>query len=317
MVVSFIVLTIGVTSAACQEEEVTGVELPTEHSDTSASGDQVARTMPTGMADAENEPEQDEAQAATMDIPDVGSEEDKPAGSEASGEAGEWLPGEFSGDVALVSDYIDRGISNTDHNPAVQGGINYSLGLGFEDISVYAGFWGSNVDFSDGGEATVEIGAMFGLTGAIGDLNWDLGGVYYAYPGANHNLNYDYWEIPLLLSYPVLTGVTLTGSYYYSPNYFGDTGHAHYLQSGVEWELPFKVLTLPLIVAANGGHQWIEHNNRAGIQDYFDWNVGLKTKMKGIYLSAMYTDTSLDKHDCYDGTNLCDSRAVFAVGASF
>lgn len=317
MVVSFFVLTIGATSAACQEEEVTSVELPTEHFGTSASRDQVARTTTAEMADAENEPEQDEAQAATMDTPNVGGEENKPTAPEAKGEAGEWLPGELSGEVALVSDYIDRGISNTDHNPAVQGGINYSLGLGFEDISVYAGFWGSNVDFDDGDEATVEIDAMFGLTGAIAGLNWDLGAVYYAYPGANHNLNYDYWEIPLLLSYPVLAGVTVSGSYYYSPNYFGDTGHAHYLKSGIEWELPFKVLTLPLTVAANGGYQWIEDNNRAGYNDYFDWNVGIKTKIKGVYLSAMYTDTSLDKRDCYDGTNLCDARAVLAVGANF
>ena len=193
MVVSFILLTISATSAACQAADVTSVELPTEQAGTSASRDQVPRTTKAKMVDAEDEPQQGETDAATMDSSTVGGEEDEPGGPEAKREAGEWFPGELSGDVALVSDYIDRGISNTDHNPAVQGGINYSLGLGFEDISVYAGFWGSNVDFDDGGEATVEIDAMFGLQGAIGGLNWDLGAVYYAYPGANHNLTYDYW----------------------------------------------------------------------------------------------------------------------------
>ena len=32
---------------------------------------------------------------------------------------------------------------------------------------------------------------------------------------------------------------------------------------------------------------------------------------------AIYTDTSLDKSDCFGGTNLCEARGVLTLGAAF
>lgn len=91
------------------------------------------------------------------------------------------FPGEFEAEVGLVSDYVDRGISNSDGNPAVQGGISYSIGTGIADTSAYLGFWGSSVDFDDGGEATVELDWYFGLNGTAPgtELAWDIGAAYY------------------------------------------------------------------------------------------------------------------------------------------
>ena len=237
----------------------------------------------------------------------------------ATGEAGQQseglLPGEFSADVALVSDYIFRGITNTDHNPAIQGGITYTADVGLSYMQPYVGFWGSNVDFNDGGEATIELDVMFGLSGAVGDLKWNLGGLYYAYPGASSSQNYDYWEIPLQLSYQIDKHLSILGEYAYSPDFFAGSGNAHYLLAGARWERPIQAVTLAIEAAT--GHQWIEDNAAFGTSDYQDWRVAVSLTYEKITFGIAYTDTDLSRSQCFGGTNQCDPRVTFSVGASF
>lgn len=130
------------------------------------------------------------AAAAAAAVAAGAGEAGEPAATE-SDEADTGIPGDFEAEVTLVSDYIDRGISNTDHKPALQGGITYSIETGIGDTAAYAGFWGSSVDFDDGDEATVELDWFFGLSGTFPgtELGWDVGGAYYAYPGASRQLN--------------------------------------------------------------------------------------------------------------------------------
>jgi uncharacterized protein (TIGR02001 family) len=51
----------------------------------------------------------------------------------------------FSGNVALTSDYVFRGISQTQGDPAIQGGFDFTTNMG--GLPVYAGTWASNLDF--------------------------------------------------------------------------------------------------------------------------------------------------------------------------
>src|SRR5690606_32641568 len=57
-------------------------------------------------------------------------------------------PHTFTGNFALVSDYRFRGISQTDRDPAIQGGFDYAHSSGF-----YIGNWNSSVttDLYNGG----------------------------------------------------------------------------------------------------------------------------------------------------------------------
>ena len=50
---------------------------------------------------------------------------------------------EVTGNVALTTDYIFRGVTQTDGGPAISGGFDVDAD-GF-----YVGVWGSSVDFSD------------------------------------------------------------------------------------------------------------------------------------------------------------------------
>lgn len=248
--------------------------------------------------------------------PHAPSEPSEPDTAIESGDAEQqWLPGEISAEVGLVSDYVDRGITNTDHNPAIQGGLSYSVDVGLPDAQPYVGFWGSNVDFDDGGEAHLELDLMFGFSGTTAGIDWDIGAVYYWYPGANSDLNYNYWEVPLLLSYELDYGFSLLGEYYYSPDFFGGSGQAHYLLGGLRWEYPIRGITLGIEGAT--GHQWIDDNETFGAQDYQDWRIAVSVTMEPITLGLAYTDTNLDKNDCFGGTNQCEPRAVLSLTAAF
>lgn len=228
------------------------------------------------------------------------------------------IPGEFTGGVALTSDYRFRGVSQTDKNPAVQGNMTYAIDTGFHDTSVYGGFWGSNVDFNDGDKAHVEIDWLFGLRGTIGDtgLSWDLGGVYYWYPGADkadgQHLNYDLWEIALQLGYEVSDMVSLSAKYYYSPDFFGGTGKANYITGGVTVTPPIKLHDeLSLALFANLGFQNIEDT-----KDYTDWNLGASLTYKAVTFSVAYVDTNLTQGDL-GGVKLADAGVLFTVSAAF
>lgn len=79
---------------------------------------------------------------------------------------------ELSFGVALTSDYIFRGTTQSDGKPAVQAYAEAGLG-GF-----YLGAWGSTVDL---GEDEVELDLYAGFRGAFGALDYDLGYVRYLY----------------------------------------------------------------------------------------------------------------------------------------
>lgn len=228
------------------------------------------------------------------------------------------IPGEFTGSVALTSDYRFRGVSQSDKTPAVQGSLTYAIDTGFHDTSAYAGFWGSNVDFNDGDKAQVEIDIPFGFRGKIGDtgLTWDLGAIYYWYPGADksggEHLNYDLWEAALQLNYAVNDIVSIGGKYYYSPDFFGATGTAHYITGGVTITPPIKLHDdLALSLFANIGHQSI-----ADTKDYSDWNLGAGLTYKALTFSIAYVDSTLSQGDL-GGTKLADAGVVFTLSAAF
>lgn len=250
------------------------------------------------------------------------------AAAPAEEQPGDWLPGAFSGSVALTSNYMFRGISQTNNEPAIQGALTYTLGtkdfdvdMGGYDISAYGGVWGSNVDFQDGDEAQVELDWSFGLTGALADtgVGWTLGGTYYNYPGARGNLNYDYWEILPSISYAPVDWVSLAVGMPYSPDYFGASGDSYYpngTASVIIPGIPEKWFKLK----ANGGvgYQFIDKNAKYGTPSYLTWTLGLTATVKGVDIGVAYYDTNLSKSDCFGGTqNWCDTRFVGTLSYAF
>ncbi|ASP40718.1 hypothetical protein CHH28_19485 [Bacterioplanes sanyensis] len=78
--------------------------------------------------------------------------------------------------LALVSDYIFRGLTKTDHEPALQGGTDVKRG------DAYAGIWFSNIDTPDESEGIpVEMDAYFGYNHRFGGFNLDTSVITYNY----------------------------------------------------------------------------------------------------------------------------------------
>lgn len=213
------------------------------------------------------------------------------------------LPGSFSGSFGFFSEYVFRGITQTDEHPAIQGNFDWSHNSG-----VYLGVWGSNVDFGDADQANSEFDWYFGYAREMLGVTWDMGGVYYTYPGANDNLVYDYFEYKLGISKEFsLISMGLTG--FYTPQNTAGSGNATYLVYDAE---------VPLLhgVAMTGhvGYQWLTDETAAGRPDTLDWSIGLAYSTNGFDLSLQYVDTDLNSTECADG---CEGTAVFGITKSF
>lgn len=137
---------------------------------------------------------------------------------------------EVSANIAAVSDYLFRGVSQSS-NAAVQGGFDFAAETG-----LYAGTWISNVDF--GGE--VETDLYGGYSGEMNGIGFDIGGIYYWYPdsgGDQTGSELDYAEVALGLSYgPISAGIAYTAWGEVSNAPF-DSGDLYYNISG---EVPLE-----------------------------------------------------------------------------
>lgn len=222
---------------------------------------------------------------------------------------------EVSASLTLASDYVFRGISNTDEDPAIQGSFDYEHELGF-----YAGVWASNVKFRENAdaaaadtvdEASIEIDYYLGFSSAFGNgITWDMRALSYTYPGAQAGLEYGYWELLAAVGHtyehaPYIPEVGV--EVYYSPEYFGKIGAAYYAAATLNLSLPHE-----FGLGFSLGRQWFD--NQASI-DYSDWKVELSKTIAGIEIAAAYTDTSLSRQECGD-VDLCEGRAVFSITKS-
>ena len=207
------------------------------------------------------------------------------------------LPGEFSGNVAIATDYVYRGFSQTLEEPVIQGGLDWDSGMGF-----YVGTWGSNVNFGDGDNAHVELDFYGGYAGSVDAFSYDVGFIYYLYPGASNALSYDFWEIYGSAGYD-FDVASVSAGIAWTPDNFGGTDDAIYFSGGIA--IPIADI---LSVDANVGYY-----DFTGGGNYWDWNIGATLSVYDWFDADLrYYDT--DVAGC---VNSCESRVVFAVSRSF
>ncbi len=178
--------------------------------------------------------------------------------------------------VAGVSDYRYRGISQTRLQPAVQGGFDYTN----NPSGFYAGTWLSTIKWTKdaGGGGDIEWDSYAGLKGEIvKDVSYDVGVLSYVYPSnglggvagyANANTTELYGQLgygPAYIKYS--HAVT---------NLFGflDSKNSGYLDIGANIDL-VSGMTLNL----HAGHQRVKNVSNAS---YTDWKVGLSKDFGGV-----------------------------------
>ena len=204
------------------------------------------------------------------------------------------LPGTFSGNVAITSDYVFRGISQSDENVAIQGGLDWDSGHGF-----YLGVWASSIDFNDGDEANIEVDVVGGYAGEHGNFSYDVGFIWYTYPGADDSLDYNFFEVGASAGYDFGPAAVSAGVYYTEDN-FGSTDEAIYFTSGVEVPIGES-----LSFSGNFSHYEVEP---AFGEDYNTWDAGFTYSFEWFDIDVRYYD--VDEDFCGD---LCDERGVVTI----
>src|SRR6266511_3378603 len=218
-----------------------------------------------------------------------GEPQEVPTPEETKEAPGEWLPGKFTGTVAFTSNYVSRGISNTDNDPAVQGYLEYALETDVLGASVYISTFGSNAKLvGDRSTSHLELDAFFGFRGEIGEtgVKWDLGGAHYSYPGTSQRDNFNYWEIPLIFTYDPLEWLEVQVSNWPTPEYQFNGGTGNYTNGLITVTVPNPYVGLKAFGGV--GYQYVERNLGSGM----DWTLGTTASIKGIDFTLAYTDTN-------------------------
>jgi len=204
-----------------------------------------------------------------------------------------------SAGVALGSDYMWRGYSQSDNELAISGNFDYAHSSG-----LYAGTWASNVDFAltdDNGvdeQAHIEVDVYVGFGGQFGEsgVSYDVGFLRYIYPSTADG-NGDWNEYYASLSYSFLTA--FVG---YTDEYLGDDDvDATYYNLSASYDLPAD-----FSLAAAVGYYDIDGNGA----EYSDWSIGISKEVAGFGFDLSYIDTD------EDNDNLAEGRAVFTISKS-
>ncbi|MDI9237979.1 TorF family putative porin [Lysobacter sp. LF1] len=220
-----------------------------------------------------------------------------------------------SGSVALTSDYLFRGISQNNQEPALQAGLEYAADSGF-----YVGTWGSNVSWLSDTPVpdndisnSLELDFYGGYRGKFNDtVGFDVGALYYWYPG-DYPSGFNSADTGEL--YFGITAGVFSAKYSYAlTDLFGyaDSDGSGYLDAAVNWEfVPTWTLN------AHAGKQWIESNSDF---EYIDWKLGVtKTFEGGFAVALAYSDTDAEEalYTNVHGNYLGDNTVVLTLTKTF
>ncbi|WP_242121020.1 TorF family putative porin [Sphingomonas lacusdianchii] len=249
-----------------------------------------------------------------------------------------------SGSASIASDYRFRGVSQSDREMAVQGGITVA-----HDSGVYIGTWASNLaGWGTFGGANMELDLIGGFrTKVAGNGTLDLGLTWYLYPGGADKT--DFAE-----PYAKLTGTagpaTLTVGVAYAPKQQAigkwyatgaDAAAGVYTDPGAKddnlylWgDGAFGIAGTPVTARAHLGHSWGQDGlgpNATAVSptgSYWDWSLGADATWRNLTVNVSYVDTDIsDARATYlrpsfskgqDGTgNIAGGTVVVALTAAF
>jgi uncharacterized protein (TIGR02001 family) len=234
----------------------------------------------------------------------------------------------YSANVALTTEYVFRGFSQTAEGPAVQGGFDMTCGI------FYAGVWASSLDFAGdlggftldvtgtGYDASIEMDWYLGIKPVTGKITWDLGVIYYSYPrAANPGLELNYFELKVGASTEIWKDGTLGVTVFYSPDYQLESGRTWTIEGTFAQVLPKIGNVTPTFSAlvglqTNEGTASYRFSYGNGDSDYVYWNAGVTLGFMDKWsLDLRYWDTNVSDNTggsafCKGQTFQCDERFV-------
>jgi uncharacterized protein (TIGR02001 family) len=215
----------------------------------------------------------------------------------------------LSATTYIATDYMFRGISNTNERPEAAAEFDVLYGI------FYAGTWASNTAFGDG----FEIDYYAGITPKWGNVTFNFAALYYTYPGAN---NLDYLEVKAAAAYTSGNWTFGIGDWW-SPDNFQVFGNSNAIEGSIGYAFQGKLFNFfSPTVSGILGYQTYEDI----ASDYTYWNAGLTLGFMGNYsMDVRYWDTDYNETQCStqsgnatsSGRNNCDARVVGTLKAVF
>jgi uncharacterized protein (TIGR02001 family) len=207
----------------------------------------------------------------------------------------------FSANVGLYSDYIFRGYTQTQNEPAIQGGfdVEHSSGL-------YAGTWASNVDWTTAGDYmdknSVEIDVYAGWAGDLGfyDLGFDIGVLQFYYPGNKTEgaVDVDATEVYFGFNKDWMDGAFSTSVTNYvvvSDDAWGFTDMEGEMYHDLTVDVPIG--STPITLSGHVGYQTFGESE----YDYYDYKVNVDYAFNDTFTAgAFVTGTDQDEEDWGD-----------------
>lgn len=218
--------------------------------------------------------------------------------------------------VGLYSQYIFRGLTQTNQDPALQGGVDYGHSNGF-----YLGSWASNISSLSDSDAykssSLELDIYAGFAKTLGDtgISYNLGVLQYIYPGSKNagvkstettevygSLSYDWLaaKLSVVASDGAFGIKNADGSWYAELNANYPVGKTGFTINGHVGRQEFKGA-----------------GNDAG--DYTDWKLGAtKSWSNAVNVGAYYTTTNArDSTYTLLGDNIGDDQFTVFVQKTF
>lgn len=187
-----------------------------------------------------------------------------------------------------ATDYVWRGVSQSDNNPAVFATAQVNYG------NFYAGIGAENVDFAG---IDVEYDLWAGWSAPVGPVTLDVGLVRYGYVDAPSGLDLDTLELKVAAS-TTFGQATIGAAVFYTDDFFATEEEAAYFEVNGRYAFNDRWSVSGVV-----GQQ-----DSSGV-DYATWNVGVSYAIaSNVSLDLRYSDTDLDNNDLADGRVVASFR---------
>jgi uncharacterized protein (TIGR02001 family) len=242
-----------------------------------------------------------------------------------------------TGSVALVSDYRFRGVSQSDKEMAVQGGVTVT-----HESGLYAGTWGSNLSgWGTFGGSNMELDIYGGYAKDLGGVTLDVGLTWYMYPGGLSNTDFAEPYVKLSTTtgpVSVLAGVAYApkqealGNFSNTPQSNGQKQDNLYIWGDASMGIPETPLKVKAHLGYSNGNPGLGPNGTslAPTGKYLDWMFGAEAAVGPLTLGVSYIDTDISRSESAyisglnggfqsskNGTSIAGSTVVFSLSASF
>jgi hypothetical protein len=263
-------------------------------------------------------------------------------------------PWDIAFGAGVLSDYVFRGITQTNHQPSVTAYFEPRYNV-TKDVQLYVGTSTENVSFTN--RAAAEVDIYGGIRPTFGAFAMDVGIWGYLYPGGSCAEDHMVGNVPGGGVCPVSTNTifiangnalkkdvsffevydkgvyTINDSWaigyteYYTPSYLNSGAWGDYVSGTFKFTAPSTTLPsgVGMYVSGEVGHQFLGTTdafyavpafpNGIKYPDYNTWNIGIGFTYKVFTLDLRYSDTDLSKGNCSAFTSAFNASGTNNVTA--